>query len=99
MGRRIAACAAVMALMITLSACKSGCGVATAKSGAPGTACVPAACVRADDCTACYHGEADRNVSRLRDDLPPGGCCVCPPMHYEHTTYKDPCGPCSSCGN
>ncbi len=27
------------------------------------------------DCTACYRSEADRNMGRMRDDLPRGGSC------------------------
>lgn len=108
MGRRIAACAVLMALMISLSACKCARGTTTASTSkatpakaadgkvaaSGGTICVPVPCVRGHDCTACYQSEADKHMDRLKDDLPPGGCCKCPDTQHGHTVYHDPCEPC-----
>ena len=96
MVRRIAACAGLLALMVTLSAC--ACGRAAAPAAAKGsgdTVCLAAPCVRSHDCTACYHSEADSNVGRTNDDLPSGGgCCGCEPhLRHNHVSH-DPCAPC-----
>lgn len=97
MGRRIAACAVLMALMVSLAACQCNRAAkpAAGKPGASGgTVCVPTPCVKGHDCTACYKSEADKDMGRLKDDLPPGGCCCCPETTHGHTTYSDPCAPC-----
>jgi hypothetical protein len=84
MGRRIAACAVLMALMVSLSACqcgKSSMSTAGGKAGSSGgSVCVPMPCTAHCDQTACYASEADRDMGRLKDNLPPGGCC-CPVAH------------------
>jgi hypothetical protein len=84
-----------MALMVSVSACACARPVAPAGKTA-GAVCVASPCVKSADCTACYRGEADRNMGRLNDDLPPGGCCPCGPTHHGHTVYTDPC---TTCGN
>ncbi len=111
MSRRIVACAALLALVVTLSACacpavsKGGDGGSgsTAASGTSGstesagtttsaTVCVPQKCVHNSDCTACYRSEAERNMARLTDNWPSGGCCCdCPvPVEKKHEP-KDCC--------
>jgi hypothetical protein len=95
MGRRIVACAALLALVVSLSACacpawtKSGSGGAGSTSG---SVCVPTKSEHYNDCSACYRSEAERDMGRLRDDLPPGGCCCdCPvPVAKKHE-YKECC--------
>lgn len=96
MGRRIAACAALVALMVSLSAC--ACGRATTKTAgaaAPaGSVCLPSPCVKGHDCTACYQSESDRDMARRWDNEPYGGCCDCAPVILDHHRYHD----CVSCG-
>ncbi len=75
MGRTFLACAALAAVMFSMSACKCA---AVGGSGSPGsTVCLPVPCTHSQDCSACYRGEADRNMGRLKDCLPPDGCCDC----------------------
>lgn len=75
MGRRIVAGAALAALMVGLSACVCHGGISGAKPGpAPGTA-AKKPCHPYVDCSGCYKSEANSDVHRLRDNLPPGGSC------------------------
>ncbi len=92
MGRRFAACA-VLALLLSLTACRCPSWSSGGSSGASsGTVCVPEKCMHTHDCTACYHSEADRDMHRLRDDLPPGGCCCdCPPPVVKHPEPRECC--------
>ena len=94
MSRRIVVCAALLALVVSLSACKSNSGgsdssankssstAAASKDGGTttsATVCVPVKCGHNRDCSACYRSEAERNMGRLVDDWPSGGCCCdCP---------------------
>ena len=73
MGRRIVSGAALLALMAALSACV--CHGGMSPKAAAGSVCVPAPCVRYHDCSGCYHSEANTDVHRLKDCVPPGGCC------------------------
>lgn len=86
MGRRIVAGAALAALLVTLSAC--ACRTAAGPRPAAGAKAAPVAkadarpaakaaapCRAIPDRTGCYVGESDRDMDRLRDDLPPGGRC------------------------
>jgi hypothetical protein len=85
MGRRIVACLALAALVVSLSACTcQRAGVAPAAGAKAGTVCLTP-CIRYHDCTACYASEADRDMARTRDCLPPGGSCA----GCEHVTV--PC--------
>jgi hypothetical protein len=109
MSRRIVACAALLALVVTLSACAcpavskggdggsgaDGTSGSTASSGTSttsGTVCVPQKCVHKSDCTACYRSEAERNMARMVDDWPSGGCCCdCPVPVEKKREPKDCC--------
>jgi hypothetical protein len=103
MGRRFVACA-VLALMVSLTACRcpswssggaSSGGSSTGGSstaGSSGGGQTAQKCMRGHDCTACYHGEADRDMHRLKDDLPPGGCCCdCPAPVVKHVEARECC--------
>jgi len=108
MSRRIVACAALLALVVSLSACAcpgvsrggdggsgaDGASGSTASSGTTtsGTVCVPVKCARNSDCTACYRSEAERNMARMADDWPSGGCCCdCPVPVEKKREPKDCC--------
>jgi hypothetical protein len=114
MSRRIIACAALLALVVSLSACKSSGSDSTANkdtksTSAPAanssgtapaaggtttsaTVCVPVKCAHTSDCTACYRSEIERNMGRLVDDWPSGGCCCdCPVPVDKKPEVKECC--------